>query len=163
MANLVNDRHQFLLAATGVYVAGVLSFAHVRRAIVPCGVGSGCNELAYHPSAKWFGVPVAVFGLAAFVTLALIIGVRSTKGPGAPRRLLFIAGYGFSAVGTFVSLWLTGFAVVDLKLLCSWCLASGVLFCLIFLCHTIQARLENSPPPPRSPRKPLSLCPRLPQ
>lgn len=163
MANFASDRHQFLLATAGVYVAGVLSFAHVRRAIVPCGVGSGCNELAYHPSANWFGVPVAVFGLAAFVTLALIIGVRSAKGPGRVRRSLLIAGYGFSAVGTFVSLWLTGFAVVDLKLLCSWCLASGVLFCLIFYAIRFRHAGKTRRPPPRSPRKPLFLCPRLPR
>lgn len=129
----VLNRILTLLAWAGVYVAGVLTVSHIWGKDLPCGPRDGCNLLAQSPYSKWGGVPIAVFGLAAYLALALCAFVRSRDAQAA-RPFAFI-GLAISSVGTLVSLWLIYLSLVILNLACYWCLASAGIMTVTFFLH----------------------------
>lgn len=131
-----------LFAGVGLAVSGVLSASHALKVDPPCGIGgSGCATVANHPSSQWFGVPVAYFGVAAYVVL-ILISIMRLSAHGAQFRKLAIAGFGFTALGTVISMALQYIAINEIKATCLWCMTSAIAMALCFLCHAVMLQSE---------------------
>jgi len=63
-------------ASAGSAIAFALTVSHASKVPLPCGGGSGCEIVAQDPSSSLFGIPVSAFGLAAYVVLMVLAGLR---------------------------------------------------------------------------------------
>lgn len=141
------------LAFAGMFVAGVLSLGHLLGLTIPCGVGSGCQEVARHPSSVWFGIPVAVIGFFAYAVLAGISLLRGAKGTEGGRMLVNL-GFFLTGVALVVQTGLSFYALLFIQKTCDWCLASNAILVLLFLAHAVLSQQHargKAVPPAKSP------------
>lgn len=114
-----------ILAWAGVYIAGVLTYAHYSDQSVPCGPSGGCATVARHETSMWGPVPVAVVGLVGYLLLLVLAMARQT----APLKFwkplcnvsLMGTVFGFLASAYFIFISLN-----EIKATCLWCIASAV-------------------------------------
>lgn len=114
-----------LLAWAGVFVAGVLTYAHLTHKYPPCGMSGGCETVANHPSSQWFGIPVAIVGLVGYLLLAGLSIARSLSGADNWRKLTMVSLYG-TLFGFFASVYFMFTAVAVIEATCLWCVASAI-------------------------------------
>lgn len=141
------NRILILLAWGGIFVAGFLTLAHYMNFVVPCKIGAGgCEQLAQDPSSKWFGIPVAVYGLAGYVGFVVLAALRTWGGVEQIRRVVQV-GVWVAAVGTLISLYLQYVSLVQIKAKCDWCIASAaiMLATLFFMALLSQRDVEALP------------------
>lgn len=121
-----------VLAWVGAFIAGVLTYGHFAGKGVPCGGSGGCDTVARHPAAYWFGIPVALIGLAGYIVLALLSAARPLGGRAKWRRLVNLSTLG-TAFGFIASVYFmyTSFAVIEAK--CVWCIASAVTMTVLLI------------------------------
>src|SRR6266700_42950 len=62
-----------LVAFGGLFAAGVLSAGHILNLPVPCGSDSGCVAVASDPSSRFAGIPIAFFGVVAYITIVFLL------------------------------------------------------------------------------------------
>jgi len=58
-----------LVAFGGLLAAGVLSAGHILKLPVPCGSSNGCVAVASDPSSRFTGIPIAFFGVVAYIVI----------------------------------------------------------------------------------------------
>jgi protein-disulfide isomerase/uncharacterized membrane protein len=116
-----------LAAFAGLCAAGVLSISHLLDIPVPCGGSQGCATVAAHPSSKLFGIPIAYFGVAAYLTLLFLL-TRAHRDNRA--RILFVT---MAGLGTAISIFLLIYAHTVIGAPCVWCVVSGASMLLSFL------------------------------
>ena len=123
---LVANRVAGLLAWGGVFVAAVLSYSHWADRAVPCGVSRGCDTVAKHESSVWFGVPVAMVGLAGYLALAVLSAIRPRVDKDVWRRLTNVSLAG-TLFGFLASVYFMFTSVTVIKATCMWCVASALI------------------------------------
>lgn len=132
------------MACTGLVVAAVLSVGHVLDLPIPCGGAQGCDTVAAHPSSRFVGVPIAFFGVLAYLAQIFLVGQLNI---GRWSRLLFLA---LASVGTAVSAGLLLYANVVIQATCLWCVASALVMafqlCLGFI--LFRSKREQGGPRP---------------
>ncbi len=111
----------------GLFAAGVLSLGHGLHLPIPCGRSQGCAAVAQHPSSQWLGIPVAYFGVAAYLALIALIQCAGT-GRWVPRLFFLVAG---SGAGISAALLYHSQTVIQAT--CHWCVASGAAMTLLAL------------------------------
>ncbi|MBI1756039.1 MAG: thioredoxin domain-containing protein [Fimbriimonas ginsengisoli] len=148
MSATVLSRITLILAFVGLFIAGVLSLSHVLNVVPPCGGGMGCARVATHPSSKWGGIPVAYFGFGAYLSLAALAWARTKAVLGRPKLLIQV-GWAISAIGTLVSVYLTYYAITEIRATCIWCIASAITMALIFFAHALLAMAPDEVTPVR--------------
>lgn len=131
-----------ILAFAGIFIAGTLSLKYIFNIDPPCGSGGGCETVGLSPQAYWAGIPVAYFGLGAYIALALIASMRLLSGIGA-NPLLGTAALGISGVGAVLSMFLQYQSFTVIKEVCTWCIASAVVMSVLFL---VNAALQTATP-----------------
>jgi len=142
------NRILVLLGAAGLFITSYLTYAHVTNTTMWCSAGSACDLVAARPESKWFGIPVAAFGLLGYLILFALAGVRSLAwekfGPGAVKLGTLVSGVGF-----LVSVFLVLTLKFKLNLNCDWCFASAGVMTLTFLLHLAlrKARTPEGDPP----------------
>lgn len=146
------NRIAILLAFAGTFIAGVLSLGHLLNVSVPCGVDRGCDQVSSHPTAYWNETPVAYFGVAAYLALALIGTLRALVGVGSSRWLVWPALL-VSGVGAGLSFWLQYQSLTVIKAFCPWCFASAVVMAFSFVVQTLLY-VKSADRPARSKRDP---------
>ena len=57
----------------GLFAAATLSLGYVLDLPVPCGGSNGCASVAAHSSSKLLGVPIAFFGVAAYLAIIWLL------------------------------------------------------------------------------------------
>ena len=62
-----------LVAFGGLFAAGVLSAGHILKLPVPCGSSSGCVAVASDPSSRFAGIPIAFFGVGAYIVILCLL------------------------------------------------------------------------------------------
>jgi protein-disulfide isomerase/uncharacterized membrane protein len=132
--------HRTMLAAAfvGLFSASVLGVAHVLDLPVPCGGSRGCATVAAHPSSKWFGVPVAFLGVAAYLAEIALLA-RPAFGRRARLVAFLLAGF-----GTFTSAGLLIYSQLVIHATCPWCVASGIAMTVMFIAGAVLFRSEQS-------------------
>lgn len=150
MNSTLINRILLVLACGGLFVAGYLSMAHWMGANVACGIGDGCDTIANSQYARIpfnlekKGIPVAVFGMLAYVVLVAVTLTRSIKGDPSGK----LTGFGtlFSGIGFLLSMALMFVSFGIIHATCTWCVASAVIMTAIFLLHlALRAKGELQP------------------
>lgn len=144
MNSIVVNRLLGLLAWGGVLVAGLLTVSHWTGRPLVCGESGGCEAVAAHSSSVWFGLPVAVYGLAAYLVLAALALVRAMV-PDPSAGVAAKLGFGISGAGTMASLYLTYVSVFVIGAVCPWCLASAGIMVVTFVLHGVLASMDARP------------------
>ena len=134
------------LALIGAIDAGYLLVQTIGGGAVVCpSVPIGrfnlnqCNIVLATPYSKFLGLPIAFYGLVAYLTfLVLVLGALTKKWPAAKKLLLYLSGFGFLASLYFVYL---QFFVIEA--ICFYCLISAALMTLIFALSAVY-NISNS-------------------
>jgi uncharacterized membrane protein len=107
-----------LVAVVGIAVAGYLTWAHFADQSVICVQGGGCEEVQESSYSEIAGIPVAVLGLASYVTmLALLVW-------DAPIARLTAAT--LALVGLLFSGYLLVVQLFVIDAVCVWCMANDL-------------------------------------
>ncbi len=146
-----------LFSSIGLFASGVLSVAHQMGVTPPCGMaGGGCQKVQNDPSSSWFGIPVAHFGVIAYILL-LTLTLASMFLPNVPKRTTLRLGFLVSGVGAVISLVLQIYAFSVIKAQCDWCLASAASMCVVFVLHALLMQRSSSLEEDTKPRKKLDI------
>jgi len=107
-----------VVATAGVGVAAYLTWVHYHPEALVCTRGGGCETVQHSHYAVLLGLPIAVYGLAAWVAvLALVLW-------DTPLARLLVAAIALVAVVFAVYLVILQLVVIDA--VCLWCMANDV-------------------------------------
>jgi uncharacterized membrane protein (TIGR02234 family) len=129
-----------VLAVVGTGVAAYLTYIHYEGIRPVCGLGGDCEKVQTSEWSKLVGIPVALLGLLAYVTILASLFVRREEAliVGALSALI---GFGFSA-------YLTYREVFTIDAICPWCVSSAVIMTLLAI--VLTALLLRTPTDERS-------------
>ena len=108
-----------VVCLVGIAIAGYLTYVHYDGLKVLCLASGGCETVQSSRYAKLDGIPVAVLGLAGYVTILLSLAI-----PGDGGRA---TGFGIALIGFLFSMYLTYRELFTIHAICQWCVASAVL------------------------------------
>jgi len=112
------------LAVAGIGVAAYLTYVHYADVQALCVAGGGgCEKVQTSSYSELVGIPVAVLGLAGYVSILATLWIRGETGRLA-GAVLAITGFGFSAYLTYRELF-------TIDAICQWCVVSAVLMTLL--------------------------------
>jgi uncharacterized membrane protein len=106
------------LAVVGAAIASYLLYVHQTGSTLACATG-GCQTVQSSRYAELLGLPVAAFGLAAFLAL-LVTAIASGELARTVQAVVGLAAVGFSGYLLYVQLGVIG-------AVCEWCLAGDAL------------------------------------
>jgi uncharacterized membrane protein/glutaredoxin len=122
----------FALSVAGIVLAAYLSWTEwVGGSVKGCGVGSSCDLVLSSRWATLMGLPTALWGMIAYVTLAGTAFIKRVD-----RH--WWAAWTVSFFGVFFSAYLTTVSLTILGAACPYCLTSLALMTAIFLLVTYQ-------------------------
>src|SRR6266513_1916340 len=116
-----------LVAFGGLLAAGVLSAGHILKLPVPCGSSSGCVAVASDPRSRFAGIPIAFFGVVAYIVILCLL-MRLDRARWTHFALVVVTG-----VGTILSARLLFYAHFVIRATCYWCVASAVAMTVLFV------------------------------
>jgi uncharacterized membrane protein len=107
-----------LVTLAGIGVAGYLTWAHFADQSVICVQGGGCEQVQESSYSEIAGIPVAVLGLASYLTvLALLVW-------DAPIARLSAAS--IAVVGLLFGAYLVVVQLFVIDAVCVWCMANDL-------------------------------------
>lgn len=108
-----------LLALLGTAIAGYLTYVHYAGATPLCVAGGGaCERVQTSRYAELAGVPVALLGLFAYLTILVTTILRHPLAV-STAAVVAVAGLAFSTYLTVVELFV-------IRAICQWCVASAL-------------------------------------
>ncbi len=123
----------FSLAFSGVALLGIfdalfLTIHYYSGTPVPCSVTSGCETVLTSQYAVWFGIPLALIGVAYYLThFILMTAVYMRQSYSIFIAVVILSSLGFAASVAFV-----GLQVFVIQALCAYCLLSAFLSTILF-------------------------------
>jgi uncharacterized membrane protein len=123
-------------ATAGLGVAAYLTWVHYHPEALVCTRGGGCETVQRSHYAVLLGVPVAIFGLAAW---AAVLGLAVIDTPTARALVAAVAVVAVLFAGYLVVVQL---AVIDA--ICVWCMANDVVLVpLLGLLSVLRLRADE--------------------
>jgi uncharacterized membrane protein len=119
-----------LLAVVGICIALYLTlYKFGVIGVLSCSIGS-CEMVNTSKWSMLFGLPIAAWGLGAYVVLLVlaIVGGSESREESVPIAQLLVALAGFSVL---FSAWLTYLELFVIHAICIWCLSSAALWVVI--------------------------------
>ena len=119
-----------LLAVVGVGIALYLTLYKIGViGVLSCSIGS-CETVN---TSKWsvlFGIPIAAWGLAAYVALLVlaVAGSSGTREASVPIAKMIVA---LATWSVLFSAWLTYLELFVIHAICIWCVTSAALWVVI--------------------------------
>jgi len=110
------------VAVAGAALAGYLVYVRYSGATLACTTG-GCETVQSSPYSKLLGVPVALLGLVAYVTLLATSLLRG--------ELARAIGVSVALAGVCFGGYLLYVQLVLIRAVCDWCLASDILMTVL--------------------------------
>lgn len=132
------NRILLVLGFLGVFDASLLSGEALFKLNLSCGSEGGCATVASHPSAYWFGIPVAYFGFFAYIAFATLACIRAIMGDRTPKLLTY-GGLAMSIFGAVTSLYLQYMALAVIKAFCPYCFGSAVNMIVTMILYAMLA------------------------
>jgi uncharacterized membrane protein len=132
-----------LLSLVGILIALYLTLYKIGIVgNLTCSVGS-CETVNTSRWSMLFGLPVAAWGLAAYVALfALALAGTTDRYAGSPTiSWVLVALAGWSLV---FSAWLTYLELFVINAICIWCVTSAVLLVAIFVASLLDLKGARS-------------------
>lgn len=121
---------QLALALAGAGVAGYLTWSKIRGEGLICIGFRGCDVVNNSPYAELLGIPVAAWGLGAYLVLAAL--ALPFWGSYASLRMWAVAlSFAIALGGWLFSMYLTAIEAFVLHAWCSWCVTSAILITLL--------------------------------
>lgn len=134
-----------VICLVGIGVATYLTYTHYAGLNVVCPVSGGCETVQKSVYSKLDGIPVAVLGLAGYITILFSLAIRNELGR--------VAGFGLALVGCLFSLYLTYREIFTIKAICPWCVSSAVMMTLLTILTAVRfLRVESDADAPVAPR-----------
>jgi uncharacterized membrane protein len=118
------------LAFVGMVDAAYVALHSSRGFLLPCGIAGGCDQVLNSPYAAVFGIPVAWFGLAFYLTTAGC-ALFALFGFEQALRLSFL----LASLALAFSVYLLYLQAMVIQAFCDYCLLSAFLVTLIFVLH----------------------------
>jgi uncharacterized membrane protein len=122
-----------VLALVGALVSAYLTlykFGYLGS--LQCGAAGGCEVVQGSGYSMLFGLPVAMWGMGAYLIL-LVVALLGLQPRWADERWVAAGLFGFSAFGVAFSAYLTYLSGAVIGAFCQWCLVSLVTITLVFL------------------------------
>ena len=95
-----------------------------------CLGNGGCHDVNFSPYSEIYGIPVAVFGLAAYLAILCILILEARLKTAKENGPLVI--FGISLGGVAFTAYLTYLEIYVIHAICPFCVASAVIITLIF-------------------------------
>lgn len=121
---------QMGLALAGAGVAGYLTWSKLRGEGLVCIGFRGCDIVNNSPYAELLGIPVAAWGLGAYLILFLL-GLPFLEHHPTLRSWAVALSFALALGGWLFSMYLTAIEAFVLHAWCSWCVTSAVLITLL--------------------------------
>jgi uncharacterized membrane protein len=118
-----------VLALLGVAVAFYLTLVHYDEELLVCGVTSGCKTVQSSKYSELAGIPVALYGLAMYLSL-LALGILRWFRPRFASNAT-LAAAGIALIGALYALYLTYVELFVIDAICQWCVISAILTILL--------------------------------
>ncbi len=123
---------QLVLALAGAGVAGYLTWSKLSGESVVCIGFRGCDVVNNSPYAELLGIPVAVWGLGAYLVLAAL--ALPLWGSHAFLQTWAVAfSFAIALGGWLFSMYLTAIEAFVLHAWCTWCVTSAVLITMLLM------------------------------
>jgi uncharacterized membrane protein len=119
----------------GIGIAAYLTYVHYSHTAPVCTTG-GCEKVQKSKYAELGGVPVALLGLIAYVTL---FGLAFVRGLNAATAAVFVA-----AVGVVFSGYLLWAQLGPIGAICQWCLGNDVTIAVVAALYVVRLLTEES-------------------
>jgi uncharacterized membrane protein len=113
-----------VVSAAGIGVAGYLTYVHYQPHALICTTGGGCETVQDSKYAVLAGIPIAIFGLAAWI-VALALTLWNSELARTLTVALALAALAFAAYLVILQLF-----VIDA--VCVWCMANDVVLIPLF-------------------------------
>jgi len=112
-----------VLAMVGLALSSYLSYVHYNLDALVCGTGS-CELVQTSEYSEMFGIPIALFGVAMFVTIIAGIFLRELR----PETADLVSTGILAILLTAVLYWiyLTYLEINVIHAICQWCVASSL-------------------------------------
>ena len=94
---------------------------------MPCGSSNGCVAVASDPSSRFTVIPIAFFGVVAYITILFLLMYLDKV------RWTSVALVALTGVGTILSARLLFYAHFVIRATCYWCVASAVAMTVLFV------------------------------
>ena len=120
-----------LLAIIGLVDAIYLAYVKLDRSTPAfCAPGGGCDVVNTSPYSEIFGIPIAVLGAGAYLTIvvALLLESRNVKW----RYPALLAQFGVALIGVLYSAYLTYLELAVIHAICPYCVVSAILLTIMF-------------------------------
>jgi uncharacterized membrane protein len=114
-----------VVSAVGVGVAGYLTYVHYQPHALICTTGGGCETVQQSKYAVLAGIPIAIFGLAAWITV-FVLTLWNSELARTLTAALAVVVLAFAAYLVILQLF-----VIDA--VCVWCMANDVVLTPIFV------------------------------
>jgi uncharacterized membrane protein len=137
MNTQINNRTQNsrMISATfaliGTLIALYLLLHDLGLSSIICPI-AGCDKVQASEYSKWFGIPVAAFGLIGFISLLglSVIGMFKPRVFNLPIRTLIVT---ISSLGLLAYLPLTYLELFVIHAVCFWCVTSSLMMLGVLL------------------------------
>ena len=126
----------FIIACLGFVDATYLLVYKLTNNNAMCLGNGGCHDVNFSSYSEIAGIPVSVFGMAAFLAIAGILlleprlKIARENGP--------LAIFGISLAGVVFTAYLTWLEIYVIHAICPFCVASAVIIALIFILAIIR-------------------------
>jgi uncharacterized membrane protein len=132
-----------ILALLGVGISGYLTYVKLSNTTAVClGLGE-CETVQNSPYAVIFGIPIALLGLLAYVTI-LGLWWWGRNPERANSELTPVGIFGISLFGFLYSAYLTYLEFFVIEAICPWCIASFLVMTAIMIISGVQSYRELS-------------------
>jgi uncharacterized membrane protein len=121
-----------MLSLVGLIISAYLSLYKLGfLGFIQCTTG-GCETVQSSRYAFFVGIPVAVWGVGAYLVLLVLALIGLQPGLGG-KRWVGLALFGAASAGVLFTAYLTYLEAYVIHAWCQWCLVSAALVTLIFL------------------------------
>ena len=117
----------------GIAIAAYLTYVHYAHTQPICTTG-GCEKVQKSKYAELAGVPVALLGLVAYVTL---LGLAFVRGVNAALAGVFVA-----VVGVAFSGYLLWAQLDPIGAICQWCLGNDLTIAVVATLYVVRMLTE---------------------
>lgn len=124
------------LAFLGVLDATYLLVYKLTNNLAMCLGAGGCHDVNFSPYSEIGGVPVAVFGIVAYLVIGAILIMELRLKIVQENGSLAI--FGISLAGVAFTAYLTWLEIYVIHAICPFCVASAVIITLIFILSIIR-------------------------
>lgn len=133
-----------VLALLGAFVSAYLTLYKLGYlGTLPCGAAGGCEVVQASRFSTLMGLPVAMWGMGAYLTL-LAVALAGLQPRWIESRAVARFLFGFSAFGVAFSAYLTYVSGTVIGAFCQWCLVSAATITLLFLCTVAGLRMGRA-------------------